>query len=113
MRLLDGSLQEFENEEREKFTSYVENLENETLQEDETNPVVFEDMPFFTLELTSLNRISFSVADDPFYKSLRGKYYPELVLFNIKGKVLATINPDNRNLKSMAWNMLMISGSLS
>ena len=52
-------------------------------------------MPYFTLELTSLNRISFSVADDPFYKSLRGKYYPELIVTNIKGKHLATINPDH------------------
>ena len=53
-------------------------------------------MPFFTLELTSLNRISFSVADDPFYKSDRQKYYPELVVMNIKGKILTRVNPDNR-----------------
>lgn len=52
-------------------------------------------MPYFTLELTSLNRIAFSVADDPFYKSLRGKYYPELIVTNIKGKHLTTINPDH------------------
>jgi hypothetical protein len=58
--------------------------------------VIYEDMPFFTCELTSLNRISFSCADDPFYKQVRGKYYPELLVFNIKGKILTRINPDNR-----------------
>ena len=51
-------------------------------------------MPYFTCELTSLNRISFSVADDPFYKSLRGKYYPEVLIINIKGKILARVNPN-------------------
>ena len=53
-------------------------------------------MPFFTCELTSLNRISFSVADDPFYKSLRTKYYPEVVLMNNKGKIKAVINNENK-----------------
>ena len=60
------------------------------------NPVIYEDMPFFTCELTSLNRISFSVADDPFYKSTRSKYYPELVIINMKGAILDRVNPDNR-----------------
>lgn len=93
--MLDGNLREFEDEEREKFEQYVSRFENEDLEEGETNPVVYEEMPYFTLELTSLNRIAFSVADDPFYKSLRGKYYPELIVTNIKGKHLATINPDH------------------
>ena len=31
VRLLDGTLTEFENEEREKFQTYIEALENETL----------------------------------------------------------------------------------
>ena len=52
-------------------------------------------MNFFTCELTSLNKISFAVADDPFYKSLRGKYYPECVVFNKRGKLLVRINPSN------------------
>lgn len=82
MRLLDGTLEEFENEEREKFNSYVERLENEELEEGEKNPIIYEDMPFFTCELTSLNRISFAVADDPFYKSIRSKYYPECIVLN-------------------------------
>ena len=69
MKLLDGTLEEYENEEKEKFDSYIERYENEELEEGETNPVVFEDMPYFTCELTSLNRLAFAVADDPFYKA--------------------------------------------
>jgi hypothetical protein len=52
-------------------------------------------MPYFTVELTSLNRIAFSIADDPFYKSLRGKYYPEVIVTNTKGKLLSIINPEH------------------
>jgi hypothetical protein len=48
LRLLEGTLKEFEDEEREKFQSYVERFENEDLEENETNPIVYEDMPFFT-----------------------------------------------------------------
>jgi hypothetical protein len=73
----------------------VERLENEELDEGETNPVVYEDMPYFTLELTDLNRVAFAVADDPFYKSLRSKYYPECIVMNVKGKILARVNPYN------------------
>ena len=92
---MDGTLEEFENEEREKFNGFVERMENEELEENETNPIVYENMPYFTLELTNLNRIAFAVADDPFYKSLRSKYYPECLVINIKGKVLTKINPWN------------------
>lgn len=95
MRLIDGSLKEFEDEEKEKFTGYIERFENEDLEENETNPIKYEEMPFFTCELTSLNRIAFSVADDPFYKSLRSKYYPEALIISVKGKIRARINPDN------------------
>lgn len=35
VRLLDGTLQDFENEEREKFAGYIERLENEDLEEGE------------------------------------------------------------------------------
>ena len=39
--------------------------------------------------------MSFAVADDPFYKAPRSKYYPECIIFNKKGKLLARINPYN------------------
>ena len=95
-RLIEGNLKEFEEEEREKFEGYIQRFENEDLEEGETNPIVYEDMPYFTCELTCLNRIAFSVADDPFYKSLRGKYYPELLVTNKKAKLLAKVGPDNQ-----------------
>ena len=53
-------------------------------------------MPYFTCELTRLNKIAFAVADDPFYKPTRSKYYPECILYNKKGNIKAVINPQNR-----------------
>lgn len=47
--------------------------------------------------MTTLNRISFAVADDPFYKADRCKYYPECVVVSGKGKILVRINPWNRD----------------
>ena len=57
---------------------------------------MYDNSPFFICELTSLNRISFGVADDPFYKSERSKYYPEAVLISARGKIKARINPMNK-----------------
>jgi len=92
LKLQEGNLEEFEAEELEKFRAYIERLENEDTEENEVNPIVYEEMPFFTCDLGHLKRISFAVADDPFYKSLRSKYYPEAVIVNKAGKVLHTIN---------------------
>lgn len=33
------------------------------------------------------------MADDPFYKSLSSKFYPEVLLINMKGQVKARVNP--------------------
>jgi len=82
-RFLDGSLAQFEAAEQEKFAGYAERLAGEQLEEGETNPVVYGDMPFFHCDLTGgLNRLAFSTADDPFYKTSESKYYPEAVVFN-------------------------------
>lgn len=80
--LIAGDLTEFEDREKEKFSKYIENIEQESLPEEEPYPIVFENMPYFHCELTGLSRISFSVADNPYYKSTRGKYYPEIHLIN-------------------------------
>jgi len=37
--------------------------------------------------VSNLTKIAFSVADDPFYKALRGKYYPELLVINSEGEI--------------------------
>ena len=71
------------------------NLESESLSEEDIYPIIYEDMPFYNLELTGLSRISFAVADDPFYRTSRVKYYPEVYLINKKSKIQAVINPLN------------------
>lgn len=63
-------------------------------------------MPFFTCELTSLSRISFSVADDPFYKSARSKFYPEVVVISSKGKILSRINLNHRESEKYGLEFL-------
>jgi len=97
-KFLDGSLAEFEAAEKEKFAAYAQRLASEELEEGESNPIVYGDMPFFHCDVTGgLNRLAFSTADDPFYKTSESKYYPEAVVFNSKGEVLARVNPENRN----------------
>ena len=55
-------------------------------------------MPFFHCELTGgINRIAFSTADDPFFKTTTPKYYPEAVVVSPDGSILARINPDSRS----------------
>lgn len=56
-------------------------------------------MPFFTCDLTNLNRLSFAVADDPYYKPNRSKYYPELIIINKKGKIKDKVNPWDKKAK--------------
>jgi hypothetical protein len=54
-------------------------------------------MPYFHCELPGgLSRIAFSTADDPFYKSLESKYYPEALVINGNGEIAARISPHNR-----------------
>ena len=103
MRILDGSLAGFEAEEKAKFDAYIESIENETLEggNDEynvmkSNPIVFENMPLYQFELTTLSQIAFSVADDPFFKSSRSRFYPEVVVMNMKGTIKGRVNPQNR-----------------
>jgi hypothetical protein len=68
-RFLDESLAEFEEEEKDKFDGYIQRLMDETTEEGEGNPIVYEDMPYFHFELSGgINRLCFSTADDPFYK---------------------------------------------
>ncbi len=56
-------------------------------------------MPFFTFELGGMSKLAFQVADDPFYKSMKSKYYPEVVIMNLKGEVKARVNPFSKSYK--------------
>lgn len=53
-------------------------------------------MPWFTCELTGLSRLAFCVADDPFFKSSKAKYYPEVVLISSKSEIKQVIGPNQR-----------------
>lgn len=98
LKFREGNLAEFEAEEKEKFDAYVQRLGAEELDEGEVNPVVYEDMPHFHCELTGgINRLAFSTADDPFYKTSVAKYYPECVVVGADGTILARVNPTERS----------------
>jgi hypothetical protein len=43
-----------------------------------------------------MGRLCFSTADDPFYKVPIGKYYPECVVYDTTGEILARVNPSNK-----------------
>jgi len=53
-----------------------------------------------------LNRLCFSTADDPFYKTSVSKYYPECIVYNEKGEVLARVNPKEKKQESMQMTYL-------
>lgn len=54
-------------------------------------------MPFFTCELAGgVQRLSFSTADDPFYKLSTQKYYPEAIVFNKEGEIKSVVNYKNK-----------------
>ena len=68
-------------------------MQNEDLEEGDENPVKFGEMPFFHCELTGgLSRLSFSTADDPFYKTSLAKYYPEVSVYDKNGELVSQIN---------------------
>lgn len=96
-KLFDGTLEEFENEERAAFNSYVERMADEALEENEQLPIVFEETPYFELDVTCLNRLSWAVADNPFFRASFEKYYPEVHVINLEGDIVATINPTTRS----------------
>lgn len=98
LKYREGNLADFEEEEKEKFDTYVQRMQAEELDEGETNPVVYETMPHFHCELTGgINRIAFSTADDPFFKTTTPKYYPEAVVVAPDGTIQARINPNERS----------------
>lgn len=43
-----------------------------------------------------MTQIAFSVADDPFFKSLRARFYPEVLVMNMKGSIKGRCNPENK-----------------
>ena len=62
------------------------------------SPIVFPDNDHFEMVLNNLERLSFSVADNPFFRADVAKYYPECHVINSDtGMIMATINPINKS----------------
>ena len=51
-----------------------------------------------------MNRLSFSTADDPFYKTTVAKYYPEAVVVSKEGKILSKINHSTKENKELCMS---------
>lgn len=69
------------------------------LDENETSPVDMGSYPAdrFQCELSgNLSRLAFATADDPFFKQPIGRFYPEALVFDKKGQLLARVGPENK-----------------
>lgn len=87
--MLENDLDTFEREEHDKFEKYLENFVDETLDDNDHYPVIYERNDFYELELYTMNHISFSVADNPFFKLDTEKYYPEALVLSKDGTIIA------------------------
>ena len=52
-----------------------------------------------------MQRLSFSVADNPFIKADVEKFYPEIHVISGSGELLTTINPYNKNCDKFGASM--------
>ena len=91
--MLEGPevLENFEKQEAEKFEEYVNAIQQE--DENPINPIVYPKNEFYEIELKSLHRLAFAVADNPFMKTDLAKYYPEIHVVQADGVVVTTISP--------------------
>jgi hypothetical protein len=94
---LEGNLREFEKKEMSDFQEFIEKKLAEELEDGDRNPVVYGKMPYTHFELTGLNKVSFNVADDPFFKAQNSKYFPECVVINKQGEIKDTLNPSQKS----------------
>ena len=92
--LMEDDLDAFETEEHEKFEAYLEKFIDETLEEGEHNPVQYDENTNYELELNGIKHISFAVANNPFFKLEIEKYYPEAIVINPEGEILAWLGGD-------------------
>lgn len=93
--LMNNDLEEAEREEHERFDAYLEKFVDETLEDGDHNPVTFEDNEYYDLELQGIQHISFAVANNPFFKLETEKFYPQALVINGEGKILAHLGGDN------------------
>jgi len=97
LKMIEGPevLAEFDARIEAETDAYIEAIGKE--EEDLVDPIVFEPNPFYELELKSLHRLAFAVADNPFMKTDSPMYYPEVHVVLADGSLMATISPTNKN----------------
>jgi hypothetical protein len=64
---------------------------DDSLEEGAHNPVQYEDNEYEELVLNDMDHVAFAVANNPFYKLDTPKFYPEALVINKEGKILARI----------------------
>jgi len=85
---LNGTLKEKEASDKENFDIFIQKVMMDELEEGDKNPIEYGDMPYFNCELSSsshsggMNKLSFSTADDPFYKTSIGKYSTLVLIYS-------------------------------
>lgn len=102
----EGTLDETLAEEKKNFDEYIAKLTEEA-DEPLVNPVKYDDSDYFTCLLSGgLNKLTFSTADSPFFKTSIAKYYPECVVVSADGSILARVNPKEKRCTQYSMNYL-------
>ena len=95
------ALTNFEENEKEAFEGYIEKKASGDLDpEEDKMPVVYGDMPedVFNVDIaSSMSKLVFATADDPFYKLSTARYYPEALVFNKSGALLHKVGPGKQS----------------
>jgi len=104
----EGTMNDDESKEKEAFDEHVAKiLADEFDPAQDKYPIEYADMENFHCEITpvaKITKLSFSTADDPFYKASMPKYYPEAIIVDKDGKELGRVNPDNRNMNQLGMS---------
>ena len=53
-----------------------------------------------------MSRLCFSTADDPFYKAPISKFYPEAIVFDSHGEIVARVGPDCKKADDVQMNYM-------
>lgn len=91
---MSGELETVLAEEKEKFAAYIDRMVDETLEEREQPPIEFKNSSFLEVELNGIDNLSFAVANNPFFKVEQEKYFPEAVVIDSNGKIVAHLGGD-------------------
>ena len=97
--MMNGSLKELREQEKKDFDAYVDKMAADELTPEDVNPIKYEDSPYHTFEMGNMSALSFSTADDPFYKAPVSKYYPEAIVMDSHGEVIARVGPNCREFQ--------------